>query len=881
MQRAFGVRPLFLLYVTICSSLLGVTAAEAQHCQMLVPGAPLTHFLTSPVTHPRLATCACTQGCQVGYRCYKPELGGVDFSIVGSCDPNSTTCAIVARVPMIFPGRAQDPSGSGGGPKIEVREGSTLVSTCGAGVGIEINVDEGVLTLEHNFTCQAPPTERTFEVKAIACANTSGCSKPSDTVTVTFSDTLLRAQFCEPRLDYPCATQACNACVGGQGGSPGGPKSSAPAGATGANAAVGGNGAGTTPPGQPGAVLTYFAGGVGALGTPGASAWRAQLGRYWAHEFAERIVVDPDESHVWLLTRGAYFVEFDDLASGTGLQPYTTVAPSDEYRTLYFDNDTGGWVLSDLDGDLFFYDSQGRWYRSEDRNGNAWVGTLDGSGRVSSVAFPDGQSETLAYDAAGRLATITRVGVGGSPTRVWSYEWAGPDLIRIRYPDGRARRFEYRAEKGFMTHQVLEGLNGTLRYEQAWAYDDHGNVERAWQGAASFTDAAAVEKWELAYDDPELPTETTVTDPLGGTSVYEVGRDAVSRKPKVLSISGACPVCGSAPDTTFVFDSTHPLRVAMATSPGGTRTDFDYDAFGQVTRRTDAATAPGHPHLPRVTEWEFDTVFPALVTRIEGPTKVGETATRITTMSYDGSTGDLLSRTISGEEATYSGGGFSLTTTYADYDAAGGVGTIDPPGYGSSDQTLWTYDVAGRNGMLADSRTDPLVGTWTFGYDAFNRRTTVTDPNGVTTTTAYDALDRVTSVTQGGDPGTTADDRVTTYTYNRLGDLYCVKSPGGSGTEYLYDSAGRLTELRRGMAAGTPSATSCLTISSSNIAERQLYVLDGAGHRVSQKLDRGISTTSWTNQSETSWVYGSMCHLDQTIEKIDATTSAVTEYAYL
>ncbi|HSM51012.1 MAG TPA: RHS repeat-associated core domain-containing protein, partial [Thermoanaerobaculia bacterium] len=556
------------------------------------------------------------------------------------------------------------------------------------------------------------------------------------------------------------------------------------------------------------------------------------------------------------------------------------VAPSDECRTLFFDNDTGGWVLADLDGDLFFFDSQGRWYRSEDRNGNAWVGTLDGGGRLASVAFPDGQSETFTYDAAGRLAAITQVGVGGAASRTWSYEWSGPDLIRIRYPDGRARRFEYRAANGFMTHQILEGASGALRTEQAWSYDDQGNVVRAWRGAANFTDAGAVEKWELAYDDPDLPTETTVTDPLGGIAVYTVGRDTVSRKPKVLSVSGACPVCGSAPDTSFVYDATHPLRVAMETSPGGTRTDFTYDALGQVTSRVEAATAAGHPHLPRMTEWEYDTTFPALVTRIAGPAPVGSAETRIAEMTHDATTGDLLSRTVSGLETTHPGGLFALTTSYSGHNAGGGVGAVDPPGYGTADRTLWTYDVPGRNGQLADSRTDPLVGTWTFGYDAFNRRTTVTDPNGVTTTTAYDALDRVTSVTQGGDPGTSADDRVTTYTYNRLGDLYCVKSPTGGGTEHLYDAAGRLVELRRGTAVTTPSATSCLTISSSNIAERQRWSLDGAGHRVNQKLERGTSSSSWTLHSETSWEFGSLCHLDRTIERIDAATSAVTEYAY-
>jgi len=140
----------------------------------------------------------------------------------------------------------------------------------------------------------------------------------------------------------------------------------------------------------------------------------------------------------------------------------------------------------------------------------------------------------------------------------------------------------------------------------------------------------------------------------------------------------------------------------------------------------------------------------------------------------------------------------------------------------------------------------------------------------VVTETTYDALNRVTAVIARGDPNTSTDDRTTTYTYNRMGDLYCVKSPTGSGTEYFYDSAGRLTEIRRGLAVTTPSV----------FAERRLFTLDAAGHRINEKLDRGTSSSSWTNHAETSWAYGTICHLDQKRERIDASTEAVTDYAY-
>jgi uncharacterized protein RhaS with RHS repeats len=101
-------------------------------------------------------------------------------------------------------------------------------------------------------------------------------------------------------------------------------------------------------------------------------------------------------------------------------------------------------------------------------------------------------------------------------------------------------------------------------------------------------------------------------------------------------------------------------------------------------------------------------------------------------MDYD-ATGNLTLRTSSGNEATYPGSAFALTTTYPSYSPAGGVQTVDPPGYGAADQTLFDYSLGSHNGMLVDRRTDPLVGVTQFTYDAFNRLSTVTDPNLVVT----------------------------------------------------------------------------------------------------------------------------------------------------
>jgi len=425
--------------------------------------------------------------------------------------------------------------------------------------------------------------------------------------------------------------------------------------------------------------------------------------------------MDPDYLHVWFTTRNANFVEFSNPEGAGSSLLYTAVAPSDEFRKLYYDTATGEWQLRWLDGTVQDFSNAGLWLRTIDRNGNSWQATGYIGDKIEGVSFPDGRSETFTYDLNGKLGTLVLAGVGGTPTRTWYFQWAGNDLYRIYQPDGRFRRFEYQSVYGYMTRQVLAGTDPPgvelppERVEGAWEYDDSGNAIRFWRGASSADDPAAVDTWEVAFDDPADPTQATVTDPLGGTSFYTLGRDTVSDRAKVLSIIGACPTCGSSPETTFTYDPTHPLLVATETDALGIRTDFAYDALGRLSSRTDATTTTGDPDLPRRTEWQHDANFPSFITSVEGPTTLGVPSTRFVTMTFNVTTGDLESRTVVGNEGTYLGGAFSLTTAYSGYNAAGGVGLVDPPGYDAIDQS-WNLGLRLRQRQPPNKCHRPQLG---------------------------------------------------------------------------------------------------------------------------------------------------------------------------
>ena len=611
------------------------------------------------------------------------------------------------------------------------------------------------------------------------------------------------------------------------------------------------------------AKLYYAAGGAGKLSLPGGLEWRTALGRYWSHSYAQRIIEDPldpsdpPDSHVWLITDTATFREYGNPDPfGT----YQTLRPSDDYRTLY--RTSAGWELHDLDGTVTAFDNAGRWTSTTDRNNNAFTGFYTGDD-LTLVTLPDGRSEELGY-VGGRLETVTEVGVGGGESRTWTLTWNGDDLQRLDNPDDTAWEMTYGDTRhdGYMTLLEWVGSDGTSRrVETGWQYDAEGNVVALWRGDDGPDEANAVDVWRLAFDDPAAPTVTTVTDPLalpGQETVYTYGRDSTSERLRMDSIDGDCPACGVGPNAVFTYgDAANPLRPTTVVDGNGHQTDSTYDPHGQVLTRTEAVGTSEE----RTTTYAYDPAYPALVTEASVPS-VEAGQLRRTIYTRDGF-GNATHREIRGWEE---GDPFDCTVSLAPcfdtvtgYNAQGQPTSIDPPGYGTADETSFTYDPA-RGSLVADSRTDPVVGTTAFDYDAYNRRTAVTDPNGVTTQTQYDDLDRVTKVIQKG--ASPAEDLVTEHVYTPLGDLDHTILPAGKVIDYGYDAAGRLTSVERKPDLATPG-------------ERTVYQLDDAGNRTREDLERW-NGSAWVTDATTSYLYTTRCHLDQVLYP----DGSITEHDY-
>ncbi|MEO1366112.1 MAG: hypothetical protein AAFX50_02960, partial [Acidobacteriota bacterium] len=498
---------------------------------------------------------------------------------------------------------------------------------------------------------------------------------------------------------------------------------------------------------------------------------------------------------------------------------------------------------------------------------NAKTAIYDMNGRLEQVDFPDERYETFGYDMNGRLETITEFGVDAATTRVWTYTWSGNDLIGVDRPDGRSWVLQYDdlAHPGFITRLTLVGDDGlSERVEGAWEYDAQGNVVATWRGDVDKDGADAVDKWLFSFDDPVLPVTTTVTDPLGEDSMHTFGRDDDGSKPRLEGITGDCPTsCAGANSSTGYTDLAHPLRPTSTTNGRGFTTAMTYDAFGQITSRTEAV---GEPNEERTTTWEYDLNFPALVTRIERPSTSGVPLDlRVTVMTRDVN-GNVTNEFHEGVE---DGSAFSFETVRT-YTMEGMLASVDGPDHGAADLVTMSYDPT-RGGLVLDDRTDPLIGLTDYEYDVFNRRTSVVDVNNVETTTEYDPADRVLEVRQkAGAPGSGDDpgDLVTENLYTTFGDLFQVVLPEGNVIEYAYDAAGRLLTIER---KPDDQAT--------NHGERTRYELNDFGQRVLEVQERWESGV-WVEHARTTYDYATRCHLDSITAGLGTGEESVTEYAY-
>ncbi|MBO3103419.1 GH-E family nuclease [Cellulomonas fengjieae] len=466
----------------------------------------------------------------------------------------------------------------------------------------------------------------------------------------------------------------------------------------------------------------------------------------------------------------------------------------------------------------------------------------DAFGRQSVVVDQTGARTTVAYDAGGRVASVTapRVtladGSVTTPTVTRAYDAAG-DLTSETDAAGRVTSHTYDVlGRAATTTEPPATAGGTPRVS-TWTWSDAGDV-------TAMTDPTG-RKATWAYDKRGLRTSATSWD---GTTAYT---------------------------TTFAYDDAG--RATAVTDPLGAVTRLGYDTFGNLTSATDAdsvAVTVGYDALGRQTRIasggqtavvEYDGVGnPVKKTRLGAGDAVIET----TTATYDPAGNQL---TASGPLGT--GGAWTWdaagrmrsqatavgATTTLSYDAAGDLTRIvDPRGHA----TDITRDALGRPTTVVEPPTaaHPALAdrTWTTSFDVVGNAVTAVEPGGVRTTRTFDADGRVlTEAGSGGGAqpaertyeydasgritGASHPDGVQRFTYDGRGLLIAASGPAGDTTT-TYDAAGRAVAGADASGAYSATWTRAGRLSSATVdGLRRTYAYTSAGLPLSETYADGTS----------------------------------------
>jgi RHS repeat-associated protein len=440
-----------------------------------------------------------------------------------------------------------------------------------------------------------------------------------------------------------------------------------------------------------------------------------------------------------------------------------------ETTTVY---DEGGRVIAlDVPGQpaaAFSYDDQGRLATDTRGNGlSAAVTTYSygPDGRVT-VTLPDGSSQTLLYDAAGRLVEQA---AGDGSSLLSTYDSSGRAILvrpggelatTIGYsPAGRITAFVPPAIAPDSSYEVrtydvagrLAAVAGPGTRAITLTYDDAGRL-----ASEAFDRGQLATTYDAATNRP-----ATIAAPDGVLTTYGYAGDLHS------SVAWTGPVAG---DVHLEFDARGLATAEIVNS--GTPVESTYDGAGRLTSvgavEIQRDTGNGLPAAASLgdarTSWQYDAN--GLVTRAS--------------TDFDGN------QLIAWEYAR---------------DAFGRITRVTESSTAGQRITEYAYDLAGR---LATVTVDGAV-VEESAYDTRGNRVSVSTA-GAPVAAAYDArnqLDQWAGARYEYEPdGTLArrrdGDALTTFDVDDLGVLRAVGLPDGRQVAYLVDGSGQRIGRRVG-----------------------------------------------------------------------------------
>ena len=496
---------------------------------------------------------------------------------------------------------------------------------------------------------------------------------------------------------------------------------------------------------------------------------RSQMGSGWHHSYASSI----------------------NLTANAAVTTATVRRP--DGRLVFFNFINGVWVSDSDIPDRLIQSSDGWTYYLLDGT----VETYDSRGRLVSLAYRSGLSQTMNYDAADNLVAVKDT-FGNSLTfaytdnglmsalidpvgQITRYEYAANNnLIRVIYPDNVATLYHYEnSSYPFKLTGIsqVDGSRVTTRYS-TYSYDSTGR-------AISTEHNGGQNKYLLSYASqqvyPYYP-QTTVTDAANNkevmTFITNLGaRNLISK----VNLSDNKSL-------TQTFDANNNLTCKK--DEEGRVVTYTYNSSNQklseTVGQTGTCSAPVATSALRTTTYQYLSPTLDLPTLTESPSVYGTSRKRVV-VGYTNN----LPTTITQSGFTPSGAAVSRTVTMT-YNTSGQVTSIDGPRSDVADVNMLTYNDCTTGGGCGQLQrvTNALGHVTTYdSYDANGRVLRLTDPNGLVTAYTYDARGRVASVTHTAPGGGGGGSRVTSYSYDAAGNVTSTTLPTGLVLTYTYDAA--------------------------------------------------------------------------------------------